>query len=1246
MSLFYTGSLYCAGQEAGTNTLRTGLIYHGPGADRIGFSFVSEKAVLRNTAVAGENFFTMEIPGLQYSNQVGKPRIPVKSGLIDLTGKELVNITLKNVKTERVYPAELGYRGKLYPRQEGLTKNQNPQDRPFRIDREIYRSTKAHITDTVSVENLGYIRGRKLALLNISPIIYYPSPNYFDRIISMTIEIETRDINEGKDISQTVFSSKGLISKGLLNYDEKDVTPSFSLSPSHLIILSDTTLREHLRPLVKWKRIKGFRVTELYVGENGLERSFSAIKDTLNYIWNNSDQENPAPDYMIIAGDLNIIPSSDGAGSLSDLYYSEFDGNGDYLPDMFTGRLPARDTTEIKSMVSKILQYERFEFGDTIKHYNEAVLLAGWDAGHQEDMDGHLLYARNYFENSPGTNTYFFPSQSIDSIRTVRYDSLKAILHSGAGFLNYTGHGSPTKWLNGDKTLYSKTDIDALTNTSRYPVIISNACETAAFNTTGNLGASFVKARDKGALAFIGCTVDSYWDEDFWWAVGLSAINDNPQYETSGPGMYDRLFHTHGEPPSDWFTSLGQILYAGNLSVLSSTSGLKRYYWEYYHLLGDPSLTPYIGTPGIFNIDLPDSIPSTLRKLSFTADPFSYVALSDFDTLWDAASVTPSGAISLDIPDIEKDSCLLVISGQNMKPYFKTLFFNTPDTAWLGVTDVNPEDEAGNNNGLAEYSETISFKIDLQNAGEQEATGVYIILESNSKYLDIVSDSVDIGTIPALSETSLSGLFELSVADSLPDLEMAGGSLKVVYNNSSFVRLFDFSLHAPEPSVISSYIDDSQLGNANMKPEPGESFSIVVKITNHGSSACSGNLSLNQASPYLDIPIGTRSTGIINPGDTLLLLFDASLSEATPEAEKINFNVRLDCHPYAVEKTLGFVSGTSIEDFELGDFTAFPWNEAAEYPWQIEEGNAYSNFNSASSNSSLGNNSSSDLKINLNMPLKDTLRFWYRVSSESGYDFFRFMLEEQVMVEASGEKSWQQAVIPLEKGVHKLTWQYKKDYSVSEGEDRAWIDFIQFPEISFIDNDIEVIKILNPFEPSKNYDQEAVRVSLVNLGADTVQSIELSYRLNYDLVINETFYREVFPGDTATLEFFEPADLKEPGEYTIEVFLSEPDGYPDNDSTSFALVSTGIPGIVINSSDFTIGPNPFSDLTFLTANKAVTEIYISLSGITGADYRKYYLPFAEEGQRIEIPGSGLAPGIYWLRIRTAGNNYTYKLIKR
>ena len=102
---------------------------------------------------------------------------------------------------------------------------------------------------------------------------------------------------------------------------------------------------------------------------------------------------------------------------------------------------------------------------------------------------------------------------------------------------------------------------------------------------------------DKGAIGFIGCSNDSYWDDDYYWAVGPGIISADPTYDASGLGAYDRLFHTHGESPSDWYFTMGQINYAGNLAVSASHISNKKYYWETYNLIGDPSVIPIIGTP-------------------------------------------------------------------------------------------------------------------------------------------------------------------------------------------------------------------------------------------------------------------------------------------------------------------------------------------------------------------------------------------------------------------------------------------------------------------------------------------------------------------------------------------------------------------------------------------------------------------------------------------------------------------------
>ncbi|MBS0010664.1 MAG: hypothetical protein KFF49_04600, partial [Bacteroidales bacterium] len=674
------------------------------------------------------SFVRLMLPDHAFSSNPGKPQLPVLTRLIDYDRIKNTGIRITNVVSTRISLKEYGDAGRIYPCQPGRPKTELTQDHPLLIDKSVYNAGEAFITDTVSVRKIGIMRGKSLGALEINPVTYHPAEEYVDIIVSMNIFIEYAQEKHGhsalKGSEEYYFNQ--LLSKGLINYRSDDVIPAFSSGPTGMIIVSDTSLKNDLRPLVEWKTRKGFSVTELYIGENGLERDFYDIKDSLTAIYNSSTENKPAPAYLLLAGDLNYIPASGGTSYLTDLYYAEFDGNGDYIPDMFTGRLPARNKSQLRAMVQKIIEYESFLFGDSISHFRKAVALTGLDEGHVRYMDGQVNYAAGYFNINPyPTEAYVFNHESNDSIRGVRYDSLKLMMKAGVGYINYTGHGSATAW---QDTGIDHTFITGMSNKSRYPLVISNACLTANFSNSNNLGSVMVRSADKGALAFIGCTNDSYWLEDYYWSVGVGPLLSNPEYDETGLGFYDRLFHLKGEKPSDWYTTSGQILYAGNLAVASSTSPRVQYYWENYVLLGDPSLSPFIGAPEAITASVPDSLPPGLKTLNISTSAFAYAGLSHFDTLWDAGHASPSGSISLDIPGVEKDSCLLIISGQNGEPFIRTLYFAESDTAWMNINDVDISDLTGNDNGLADYNETIALKVSMQNAGNEDADNAYLII--------------------------------------------------------------------------------------------------------------------------------------------------------------------------------------------------------------------------------------------------------------------------------------------------------------------------------------------------------------------------------------------------------------------------------------------------------------------------------------------------------------------------------------
>jgi len=70
-----------------------------------------------------------------------------------------------------------------------------------------------------------------------------------------------------------------------------------------------------------------------------------------------------------------------------------------------------------------------------------------------------------------------------------------------------------------------------------------------------------------------------------------------------------------------------------------------------------------------------------------------------------------------------------------------------------------------------------------------------------------------------------------------------------------------------------------------------------------------------------------------------------------------------------------------------------------------------------------------------------TMSFWYKVSSESGYDYFNFYIDGVQKLHRSGNVNWVQYTTSLAAGsTHILKWEYVKDSGVSGGSDTVWID--------------------------------------------------------------------------------------------------------------------------------------------------------------------------------------------------------------
>jgi hypothetical protein len=1183
-------------------------------------------------------FFRITADGHNLTSETGKPELPVFSRIIYIPEECVPSVKITELKSEKLRPSRMNLRGILYPRQPDAVKSAQQQRKDLVIDMAVYGRKGLIESDTVRIENVGKVRGRQMATLYISPFRYNPLSNEVEVITSMKVEIRfTRNGGTPLPASKGASTDGETDGKGILNWDDTDFINGYTDRPVEMIILTDTAFSKYIAPLVTWKTRKGFRVTTLYRGSEYAGNSFAELKDSLTAIYNSSDEDNPAPEYLLIIGDVNKIPLSEGTSQVSDLYYGEFDGSGDFIPDMYIGRIPAADTTEVKNVVNKIVQYESFQFADTNRFYDRALVTAGNDGGYATYMNGQVNYAAsNYLitQNRIQPSVFNYPqSASAD-------DSIKKLINNGVSFINYSGHGEITGWV--DPVLRTG-DVTLLKNENMYPFIITNACQTAHFNIANSLGNRMVVSAGKGAIGFIGCSNDSYWDEDFYWAVGVGAITAGPNYNETGLGAYDRLFHTNGEKPSDWYITAGQINYAGNMAVSASTSSRKKYYWETYTVLGDPSLIPYTGTPDTFNIALPDVLPPGIRSITLTAEPFSYVAISRNDTLLDASFASPSGSVVLEIPEIEWDSCMVVVTGQNRVPVIKYIRFSEVPGEYINLSSVQINDASGDDNGKADFGESIYLRLKISNLGLSGASQLYAKISSASNLISVITDSAYIGNLAARTEVIVDNSLRLNVDELIPDRSYATITLKLKDSQTEKNYPIDLALHAPVLEVVSCVIDDTGTGNGDLTADPGETVKLVFSVSNAGTSSTSGIFTITNSPPGIIINQPSVKSGTLASGQVITIPLSITLSPLLLKGTTFEIDALLLSEPYQVGKTFSIPVGKTRESFEYQSFKIFPWQNISPSPWTITSGHSFEGQFSARSGI-ISHNGESTLKLAVNVPFADTMNFRYKVSSELNYDFLKFRLNGIQNFKVSGEIDWTSRKIDLKEGVNILEWEYRKDESVSSGSDCSWIDFLTFPPTSFNRVDIKTGRIITP-KPNDSYDQEKISAEVVNFGTDTLKSFSMAYTINQGNPVTQLFSKTLAPGDTSEVVFSEEANMSGIGTYLIEVYsFGNNDGYLENDTVYLLVVDT-IPEVNLLN-QLVIMPNPFTDEFRVMFNSIESEqVTISIFDLTGKLRWEESAEVFTGINIITVNPEYLRQGYYTLRIKGRTITKTARLVK-
>ena len=1000
--------------------------------------------------IENSEFSIINIQGYAYSTIIGNPKLPVKKELIELPFDAEIKITILNYKIKEYQINELGFSNPIFPVQPPIPKDSSFQSK-FIINKEAYLQNSFSPSEIVNIEILGVLRGKRLARLNISPIQYNPVLNSIKVYEKIEFEIEFINPNIAKTkqlnyLNQTRYFSN--INTLFFNSKKLKSSDTIPNSPIKFVILSDSIFKEQLQPFIDWKTKKGFKVIEAYTDQPEVGNTTESIKSYLQSIYDSGTPDDPPPTFLLIVGDIGLIPSFEGttgnSNHITDLYYCEY--TGDYLPELFYGRFSANNIEELQAQIDKTLEYEQFLMPDP-SFLNKVVLIAGMDSEFgQVHGNGQINYETSYYfnsEHSIDTLTYLYPESGSYA------DEIKQNISDGVAFVNYTAHGSSNGWLNPS---FKITDISELENDGKYPLLIGNACSTGEFQNYECFGEALLRAENKGAIGYIGATGVTHWDPDFYWSVGLGEISEHPTYEATGLGMYDRAFHDNAEIYSDWFISQGQMIFGGNLAV--SQSGIyDEYYWEVYNLLGDPSLSIYFSNPEPLTAFYDSVMPLGTQQYTVITEPYAYVGISKDGVLHGAATSNSFGEAKVSLIPINTTGYVdIVITNQNFQPLIDSIIINSPEPPYVILNNYSINDEAGNNNGIIDFGETISLNIEIKNHGNTVANEVLVNLLSSDENITIIDDFKNFGNIQAQDSTLILNSFSFIVDSLIPDQHLVILNLEINDTlNNSWNSVFALVLNAPRLTAGNLIIDDQLTGNGNGILDPGESANIFIITANEGHSDATNTIGIiSTEAENLSINLSQFDFNLLEPDAFTEGVFNISLDAKTPKGSIVELNYEVTSGDYIFTKTYILKAGLIFEDFESGDFTNIDWitnPEGSAIPWFINSENPQTGEFCVRSGA-IEKMQTSALVVGFNVLVNDSISFFCKTSSELNYDYLEFYIDEILIDKFSGEKDWKKVSYPVNMGEHIFKWIYDKDYSGNAGEDCAWIDNVLFPPVS------------------------------------------------------------------------------------------------------------------------------------------------------------------------------------------------------
>lgn len=1016
-----------------------------------------------STSVEGKELITITTTGVVLQNEEGAPNIPSFSRYIAVpVGAE---VSAKIISKETI-----SYSNMDIAPSPVIPKDDDNTPLKFEFNHKIYKNNGLYPSEIVEVSSITKIRGVDVAIIAIHPFQYNPVTD--ELLVHSNLSINIDFIGGTGEFGENRLRSRWwdpIIKDAVINpevFIEQQNTASRSTNQTgceYLIVVPDNDI------FIAWAdSLKNFRnqqgilthvVTTTEIGGN----TVNSIESYINNAYNTWDIP---PAAVLLMGDYNeIISPIYNNYCASDNIYADVDN--DHMPDIVFARMTAQNESHLETFVTKAIHYEKSPPTNP-DFYNNPITALGWQTERwfqicSETVGGYFKHVKGkdpvrinaIYDGNPDVDPWSYATNTSTVLNYFGPNGLGYIpatpnelggwsggsaadvnnaLNSGAFILQHRDHGYEQGW---GEPSYNSNSINGLTNTD-LSFIFSINCLTGKYNIGGECFAEKFhrykyNGENAGALGLIAASEVSY-----------SFVNDAYVW-----GMYDNMFpdfmpdygttpESRGERPA-FGNAAGK--YFLQQSAWPYNTGNKEVTYNLFHHHGDAFTVLYSEVPQNLTVVHDQGIVAGEMSFTVTADEGSFIALTVNNEIIGTADGIGE-PVSIEIPaQFPPDQILVTVTKQNYYRYSSLVNVIPPEGPYVIYNDISIE----NTTGQMTTGEITTASLTIKNIGVEEGNNISVSISTSDTYITLTDDSEDYGSIAAGDVKTIDNGFGWTVADDIPDMHVVEFEVVATDGDDVWQSKMFINAHAPTLSIGSMEFDDAVNGNGNGRLDAGETVDVMITTFNEGSSVAIdafGTLSCN--SSFITINTSQQTVGAIAPNGSEIHTFPITVDENTPIGTLVEFEYLVEAGMYSDEKTFNKKAGLVIEDWETGGMEKFAWATGGNANWMISTENTYEG-EYCNMSGELGHSQLTWMSLIYEAAIDDSISFYYKVSSEDGYDFLRFFIDGAQKMAVSGEVGWDRASFPVSAGTHLFKWQYTKDYSETGGQDRGWVDYITLP---------------------------------------------------------------------------------------------------------------------------------------------------------------------------------------------------------